>query len=264
MADPFTEFMREGYPKESINSEGYQTILEYIGERDVLYNTVEKGKPWGDWQGVVEDVTGEVHTGTVPLLATLTVRMMRRFGDEPEIAQQQGQEQETRFEIDWVDVTRPFIDHPAFATDGEYALGVSERLECLKWEEMDVPEFKKEYMYYPGRYSDWQGAEGDLLLLSGTNAEKYADGRLLGIEYFVEKVPVLRKSTTYVDGVPPQAGAGKKENPSDFPPGLKPEGYEYIRNADRSINNGKQNEWQRDQEWLGAKVILIDSQNIYY
>jgi len=264
MPDPLIDYLREGFPKPTDTAEGYQTILEYIGPEEDLFGVITKGQPWGDYQGVVEDLTGEPITGTTPLLTILSVRMMRKFGDDPDVAQQEGTELETKFEIDWVDVSRPFIDHPEFATGGAFALGTTERLECLKWDEMDVPEFKEAYKFYPGRYSDWQGTEDELSILSGTNATKYADGRLLGIEYFVEKVPVLRKSTTYVDGVPPQGGAGNKEDPPDFPAGLKPGGYEYIRSTDRSIGNGKQNEWQRDQEWLGGKKILVDSKNLFY
>jgi len=261
--DTLIDYLREGYPKQSDTAEGYQTILEYIGPQSTIFGVIEKGKAWGDYQGVVKDLQGEPITGTDPLLATLSIRMLRGLGDSAE-SSRTGIEQETIYEIDWVDITKPFIDHPAFAKGaGRYEIGKEERLYCLQWDEMDVPEFKVQYKYYPGRYSEWDGkTESKLDVLTGEGAIQYAIGRLLGIEYYVEKVPVLRKSTTYVDGVPPQNGAGSKENPSAFPE--IPAGYEFIRSADRSTSTGKHNEWRRDQEWLGAKKVLVDSFALYY
>lgn len=260
--DTLIDYLREGYPKQSDTAEGYQTILEYIGPQDTIYNVITKGQAWGNYQGVVEDLHGEPITGTDPLLAILTVRMIRRFGNSTESAQT-GIEQETTYEIDWVDVTRPLIDHPAFAKGGgRYELSAEDRLFCLNFDEMDVPEYKKQYMFYPGRYSDWNGTEGELNTLSGEGAIQYAIGRLLGIEYFIEKAPVLRKSTTYVEGVPPQNGAGTKETPADFPD--IPVGFEFIKSADRSTGTGKHNEWRRDQEWIGAKRVLVDATTLYY
>jgi hypothetical protein len=264
MPDPLSSYLKEGYPKESDTSEGFQTLLEYVGPlEDLQAGGIIKGQTWGDYPGYVEDVQGEPITGTDPLHARYSVRMLRRFGSVEGESTEDGQEQETLYEIDWVDVVKPFIDHPAFGIGGEFEMGSSERLECLRWEEMDVPEYKTAYKFFPGRYSDWLGTEDELQILSGTNAEKYADGRLLGIEYATIKAPVLRKSTFYTNGVPPQDGGGLKEDPpADFP--NVPPDYEWLRNADRSSNTGNQTEWRRDQEWVGAKKILVDSENLYY
>jgi hypothetical protein len=264
MADPLIDYLKPGFPKESATAEAYQTMLEYVGPKDDLYGVIVKGQPWGDYQGVVEDLGGDPfeQSADAEQIVTLSVRMIRKFGSEEGEADKAGTLQETSHEIEWVEVQRPFIDHPSFQAGGDFDLNAVDRLEIERWEEMPVTEHKAAYKYYNGPLEKWDNTE-DALDALGPNSEKYAQGRLLGIEYFVEQMPLLRKSTHYIDGVPPHDGGGVRENPPpDFP--WIPPGYEWIRSADRSTQTGKQGEWRRDQEWLGASKVLIDSKTLYY
>lgn len=258
MSDPLAAFIRPGFPKESATAQGYTTIVQYVGKKSELYGAIDLGKDWGGYFGKVEDLQGDPFEGSTERVV-LTVRMLRKFGDEEEPGNAEGEEQETIYEIDWTNAQKNLIDHPIF-TIGNSALGASDRIEIKYWEQMWDEDFKAAYKFYRGNIADWDGSTYEEL---SENAQKYAQGILLGIEYYVEKLPVLRESTTYRNGVPPDgSNVGKKDDPGVFPG--KPGGYEYIKEADRSTNTGKQNEWRRDQEWLGVKKVLIDSEQIFY
>jgi hypothetical protein len=94
------------------------------------------------------------------------------------------------------------------------------------------------------------------------NAKLLAKGILLGIEYWVDKAPVARRTDTYVNGPPPKGTAGLKEVPAGFP--ALPDGYEWIRDADRALRAGGQNKWTNETSWIGAKKVLIDAAQIFW
>lgn len=265
MADPLANYIRRGYPKEGFNANGYQTIIEYVGPRANLYGQINLGEPWGDYRGVVDDLYGDPLPGTTDDYVILVCRVLAKFGDEQSPADVLGEEQETTYEIDTVDVTKDLIDHPEFLENGIHELSISDKIAIEKWREMPIPEFREAYLYYDGdiRSIDANELTSSQLTELADNAKVYAKGVLLNVENWIAKAPLLRKSTIYKNGLPPAPEKiGEKDTPISFP-GV-PQGYEYIKEADRALNNGKQNEWRHDQEWLGADKVLIDSKKIYW
>jgi len=85
----------------------------------------------------------------------------------------------------------------------------------------------------------------------------------MGIEYYIDKTPVARKSETYAGGPPPEGSAGQKEEPPDGFEGL-PTGYEWIRTAERVLRRGGQTRRDRNIEWTGAKKFLVDRDEIFW
>lgn len=262
MATPLDDYLRPEFPKEYVTNASYETIFEYIGPTDEVSGVAVLGETWGDTPGVVEDVRREP-VGRGPEMtpySILIVRVVKKFAPEEGGT---AVELETNYELDWVGIQKPLIDHPVFGPTGEWSLVSSEKgIFIPKWEEMPVASFKEAFKFYPGRYEDWDGEEGSLNELT-QNARYYAQGRLLGIEYYTEYAPVIRKLTTYKNGLPNGTGAGDKEQP-DFGNNDIPSGYEWIKTTDSLIETGKQNEWRRTQEWTGANRVLVDSKKTYW
>ena len=246
---------RPGFPKESISANGRETIIEYVGEEtDLRTAGVVTGLPWGNYSGVVEDADIDPIEGTSK--AILTVRMVFKWGSA-EYGSSEGTEQQTIHEVEWVDVQRSIFEHPNFASGGSFALDNDDLIQIRRWQDMTNPTLKAAWKFY----TTDENTTTDTL---STNAQKCAKGILLGIEYWIDKAPLLRKSTAYKNGPPPQSGGGVKETPSGFPALSGLSGYEWIRSADRSLQTGTEKEWRRDQEYIGARKVLIDAANIYW
>lgn len=250
-AESIITMKRPGFPKESISSDGKRTIIEYVGEESDLRSAgVYTGQEWGDYDGIVDDAELDPIEGTTK--AILTVRMVFAWGTA-QYGSETGDEQQTIHEIEWIDVQRSLYEHPEFES-----LSAEDRVNLRAWEEMPDATKKAEFKFYTGDPGQGDTATDTL----STAAQKLAKGILLGIEYYIDKAPLLRKSTFYVNGPPPQDGGGNKESPGSFP-GM-PSGYEWVRTADRSAQTGSEKQWRRDQEWTGAKKVLIDSDNTYW
>lgn len=259
MADQLSAFIKPGFPKESVSADGYSTIIEYVGPKDSLYGIVIQGEAWGDYRGKVEDIQGDPQAGTE--YASLTVRMLAKFGDDQSPATQEGTLEEVIYEIDWISVPKNLIDHPEFGATGAFALTDDDKADLEYWEAMPK-ELKNGFYFFKGNFDPQVNSVGECESL-GDNATKYAVGRLLGIETWIARLPLLRKSSTYKNGVPPYGdGVGQQGDPIGFP--FMPLEFEYIKEADRSTNTGKQNEWRRDEEWQGVDRVLIDAKNIFW
>jgi hypothetical protein len=245
---------RPGFPKLTATAAGLDTLIEYVGEYATLSGAgVVTGATWGNYAGTVDSADLDPIEGTSK--AILTVRMIFKWGSA-QYGSGTGTETATVHEIEWADVQHPIYQHKVFRSGGTYALDDDDLIQIRRWEEMDDPALKAEWKFY----TDDEGATGTL----SSNAQKLAKGMLLGIEYYVEKAPVLRKSTFYLNGPPPQSGGGVKESPGSFPQISGLSGYEWLRSADRSLQTGTEKEWRRDQEWMGARKILVDAENIYW
>jgi len=255
-AEPILSSKRPGFPKEGASAVGRETIIEYVGDESTLRtNSPAVGATWGDYGGRVDAVDIDPIEGTVK--GILTVRMLLRFGEANYPSGTTGNEQQTIHEIDWVDVQNSIFQHKVFRTGGTYALDDDDLIQIRRWEEMPDTALRADWKFY---VDDTNTDTGTL----SANAQACAKGILLGIEYYNEKAPVLRKSTFYLNGPPPQSGGGVKESPGSFPQISGLTGYEWLRSADRSLQTGTEKEWRRDQEWLGARKILIDAENIYW
>jgi hypothetical protein len=255
MPEPILTLKRPGFPKESIRSDGRETLIEYIGEEaDLRTAGVVTGQTWGDYSGRVEDADLDPIDGTTK--AILTVRLLYKWGSA-EYGETIGEEQQTIHEIEWVDVQRPLQEHPVFSSNGAFSLTDTDLIKIRRWQDMTDATLKAQWKFYT---DDDNSATEEL----SDNAQVFAKGILKGIEYYVDKAPLLRKSTFYKNGPPPQDGGGTVESPGSFPGVSGLSGYEWIRSADRSGQTGTEKDWRRDQEWLGARKVWIDKDNIYW
>lgn len=252
--------LRPGYPRDTIDQEGYHRTLEYVGaEADLRAAGCIVGAGWGEHPGLVRVADLIPIEGSEQ--ATLSVRMSYRIGTAEYPSGGVGDLQETNQELDWVDVQRSLFEHPKFATGGTYALSNADVIQVKKWEQMPDVTMKAAYQYITGDPNEWDGTETGTATLS-TNAQKLAEGMLKSVDYWVDKAPVARLSETYENGPGPRGYAGLKETPSGYD--NLPSGYEWIRSGDSETHTGGQTTWRRDIEWLGAEQVLIDKENIYW
>ena len=254
-AESILEFKRPGFPVETLDDSTYRTTIEYVGNAvDLGTATPPIGSLWGDYPGLTTSYNLAPIEGTE--YGILTVVLERGF---PTYEGAEGSRitNETIYEIDWVDVSRPLIEHPVFAVGegGASALTEKDVIELQKWEANEDTEKKAEYKFDKVTIGDSAGTLSD-------NAQRLAKGRLRGIEYWTDKAPVVRKSDTWVNGTPPARAAGQKQTPPGFP--NLPPNYEWIRSADRSLREGSQARWSSSTEWIGAKKVLIDVDEVFW
>lgn len=240
--DPLKRYLRPGYPKVGVSGGSYKTELRYIGDHNSLFHGGPRlGAPWGSYNGTVEDVQLDPLEGTDPLMGELSVNLTRDYG-AAESGGGAGNAAEVIHEVDWTTVNRPLIEHPKFGEGEFYELFPDDYQAITVWED------------------DKSQSNYDAL---SSNAKKYADGINRGITTFDDYAPVASISTGYTNGPPNSSSAGAKGNPpSGFP--CLPTGYEWVKSADRSLRTGRRNKWERSEQWIGAKKILVDKNNLYY
>lgn len=251
-AESIISYKRLAHPEYRVSDKSVRTDIEYIGPYATLYapltSELIRGQPWGDYPGLVSDISIKGIEGTSPAMAELTVSVEYELTDGGgDFGIEEGIESGSTYEIDWTVVMRPLMEHPAFARgSGEFALTQADVYQIEEWERAETEADKTE------KY-------GTL----STNAKKYADGIEQGIQNFEDYAPVLTKTTSYVGGPGPRSAAGHKNNPpSAFPNG--PTGYEWVKTADRSLRSGTRDKWDRVEQWSGSAKVLVDKEEIYY
>jgi hypothetical protein len=263
-AESLHDQIRIGFPKTTQSKEGFSTTIEYIGVIAGV-SGLEALKParnssWGDYPGRVAT------TGIEPLeqfpgaeqygILTVTVDLEKNGND---FGFETGIKTNTDYEIDWVDVGTSMYQHPDFAIGkgGPYELTPKDIAAIALWKEEKDPDIKGAY-----QYSILSAAGFTTTADLSPHAKMFARGIELGIESYPLKMPVARKTETWVDGPPDRAEAGKKETPTSFP--NLPSGYEWLRSSDRSLKHGEAKKWNRDMEWLGALPVYVDNEHVYW
>lgn len=253
--DPLDTWLKPEFPKESVDQNSYRAELEYVGPTSTFTNAaIRLGQPWGDYNGVVAEM--KMVPTEYPSYSTFYVTIERKFGqvDNPS---NQGTKQETNEEIDWIAVDRSLYEHPDFTT-GSHALTDADVMDIKAWQaETDIT-VKKQYKYNI-KSGSGETTTSDL----SANAKHFAIGINKGCERWTDYIPVLRNSQTYKNGPGPVTGAGFKQDPSGFQ-GIKPDGYEWLRSAQRCVRRGGQNSWALDTEWTGCYKVLIDKDKTYW
>lgn len=255
MADPFANYLKFGFPKENNSGSAYRTELEYVGPYSTLYSGApDIGDTWGDYVGRVEDLEIEYLENTSK--GSLRVVMGHQF-EAGSGGTEAGEVREVSYEVEWVNVNRSMLEHPAFRLGGggTYELTEEDIAAIEKWKNEDDVTKKSEYKYK-------ESSTSTTYTTLSTNAQKFATGIQQGIESYDDFAPVVRVTTSLVNGGSSTSTAGLKDNPPTFAGG--PAGYEWRKSADRSIRTGKQNKWERTEEWLGAKKVLVDRDAIYF
>jgi hypothetical protein len=253
-------YMRPSFPVEGQTDKSFTTTIEYVGPASVLkVARPEKNDPWGNYPGIVSSTSWQpFETLETDPTGILTVVVEdAEWGTDA--TYDTGTKTNIDYEIDWVDQQTPLIQHPEFApgAGGTYQLTERDVANIELWKVEKNPAYKEEYKYT----IESESGESTSFELSA-NAKMFAKGIVLGIEYFSRKTPVARRTETWVNGPPDECKAGLKETPTGFP--NLPTGYEWIREADRSLKQGTSRKWNRDIEWIGEKVVLIDAADVFW
>jgi hypothetical protein len=250
-AESILTYKKPGFPKTSNSESGYTTTIEYVGPTATLA-AAEPGArtAWGDYPGLVKSSTMEGEEGAAFSQLTVVVEY------EYDSSAATGSAREVTTEIDWMPFLRPMLEHPEFriGAAGTYALTSADYTAIEAWKAETNPATKAAYAYYD--------PDTNTSIELSTNAQKYAKGIELGQETYEDFAPVARKTTTYVLGPPSSTTAGLKDTPTGIT-GL-PTGYEWRKSADRAIKAGGQRRWERHEEWIGAKKVLTDKDDIYW
>lgn len=243
-AESIISYKKLKHPEYRVSDSSVRTDIDYVGPYDTLFATLTsellRGQGWGDYPGLVSDISIRSIEGTNPAQGELTVSVEYALTvDGSDFGFESGTKTGVVYEIDWTVIGRPLIEHPVFRSGGRLALSSVDLTNIAEWEK--------------DRGGIWVGEE---------NVDKYIEGVLQGIESWDDFAPVLTKTTSYTGGPPPTSEAGQKDNPAGFP--NIPTGYEWIKSADRSLRTGARDKWDRTEQWLGSKKVLVDRDEVFY
>ena len=163
------------------------------------------------------------------------------------VEQPQGIQADVPFyEIDWVQLDRPIEMHPMFDADfGKYALTAEDYVHVQKWVDETDQTVRANYGFHP--------VEDDSVVTLSENATVLAKKKLRGLESYLEFTPVYRVTTKCLFKPLPSA-CGFIE----APPGIEgtdyPEGYNWLKTAERAIRSGKRGKYELFREWTGCTI----------
>ena len=138
------------------------------------------------------------------------------------------QELRSRIEIDFVQYERPILMHPTLNKAGSFMA-----VHLKRWIDDGCNPFFK--------YTD---AQGEQTLTE--EEQEWAQLIFKGVEGYLEFAPVVSRIRTY-KGRPDVEAPGKREDP----PSGGVSGYEYLKTADRLVQN-EDRSWTRTEQWTGA------------
>lgn len=247
-------YIRPGHPREYATEAAIGNTWVYRGpSATISANKPVIGETWADGRPVVAceifEISGAsaltdmmvvtgINTSTSVTVATTT--------------------EEIIYELEWRPVLKPLEVHPDFQTGGTYALDATARKHVIGWRAELDPNLKAQRKY---KQLDSDGvAAGSETTISG-NALSFIKLLEIGVEEFVDYMPVWRKRSVYKGTNPPSTGAiGVKGTPSGSG---YPSGYEWVKARDSAVRIGRRARWQRDEEWEGALVVYADKSDVF-
>lgn len=256
-SESIVDYMKYGFPVEREAEGGYITIIEYTGPGA----KIRRGRPrigdkWGNYEGwVSKSETKPAESATDWL--ELTVEVFNTYADQSSTGdRQEGEPLSPTYERRWVPIERDLLEHPAFRVGGggKYALAIDDVAAIEKWKTEENAERKNEYKY--------RNEEGGAYQTLSANAQMLAKGIQRGVEVWVDYAPVIRSTTIYVGGMPPQGECGQ----AMIPPAAAapPTGWQWRKSADDAVKIGGESQSERVEEWEGAYKVLIDRDQIFW
>lgn len=245
------DFLKHGFPIKEVDDTGVGYTYEYRGLASVLdpltpstFSSLN-GDPV---QSVYRKVTDH------PDYIDLTIRTYTPFAGS---TVEQTDNQYPYFEIDQVQIEKPLKQHPDFIT-----FTAADWKAVLAWDAEIDTVARADFKYYVR--DDAGEAVGASIALTGTSStgqKAYATLRLLGVESFLDFSPVVRRTSRYNGNNPPSsADTGQKTSA----PSYAPAGYEWLKTADRVSKAGlNAGFWIRQEEWLGARKVLLDKDDLF-
>lgn len=163
-------------------------------------------------------------------------------------------------ELDFEPVERSLRQHPGFSSFVEADFQALDL-----WIAETDSEQRRIFKYWK---RDSEGAKtGTIQTLSTTispvnTQQQFASLYLLGVETYTDYAPVARKTSLYKGtGKPTSADIGQVIVGDPFT-GV-PSGYTWLKRADRAVKQGRGFTWTRVEEWIGAREILVDKDEIF-
>lgn len=253
-AESILTYKKPGFPKTENSERSFRTTIDYVGPLSTIAAAEpDVGDAWGDYAGVVVSSYLSPLDGTdqTELLVVCEVSFDGTTGT--------GTAGEVAYEVEWSMFQRSLYEHPVFRLGGAgtYVLTAVDYAAIEAWKQEVSAEAKETFFY---QRIDKDGTETYVEL--SANAKKFAGAVLIGIESYEDFAPVIRKTTTYVGGLPGTSLAGLKGSDPTFDG--KPTGYEWRKSADRAIRAGGQTRWDRVEEWTGAIKVLVDRSDIFF
>ena len=252
MADQLLSYLKPEFPKIESTEQSYVTRLEYVGDSSTIEVKLPSiGDAWGEYLGQVKSITFEP-TENIGISTAVIVVEQSIDNDEPNT----GELVAVSYEIRWLTIERSMYEHPAFIIGGggAYELGNADIYDIEKWK---APENTKE-LRDAYKYNE-NGYETEL----STQAKMFARGMELGLTTFEDKAPTAIKISEFVNGPPPETDAGLKQNPMITFPNL-PTGFEWRKETADSTRAGNSKKWNLTEEWLGAKKVLFDREEVFW
>lgn len=164
-------------------------------------------------------------------------------------------------EIEWASLEKQLRQHPAWSTATP-----ADWTSIEAWEKEANLVNKASFQF---NYKNADGSvTGSVQTLDNTTSkpdkkmQDYAKLRLKGVEAFLDCAPVARKTSRFRGwNAPTTSDAGQKVGSDPFT-GV-PSGYQWLKTVDRSSKQGFGTEWLRQEEWQGARLILLDKDTVY-
>lgn len=245
-------FLRPDYPQLVRDSSGVRRVYALRGPTSTLTPLLpDIGDKWLDFYPV-SDVRS-VKVGT----SDWSDYTIETYQVEAKVTAEKTDEQYPYWEIDQVQVEKHIKQHPAFI-----------RFSPADWQAVNAWDVETDNVlrsaskYY---LRDKDGlAVGSVVTLTGTTStgqKAYAYLRLRGVDSFLDFAPVVRRNSRYIGSAAPDSlDAGQKTTA----PAYAPAGYEWLKTADRISKTGSKGiEWIRQEEWTGARKVLLDKDSLF-
>ena len=251
---PLIDYLRPDFPKVATDATGIRRTYLMRGPTATLQPLIPAiNNTWSDGYKVTNTHREPIGTSS---WSDVTVETLQAF--EQAVTTQETSQEYPFWEIDQVQIEKSLLQHPRFIS-----FSTADWAAVTAWEgEMDNA-LKAAFQYY---LRDKDGAPtGTVQALTGTTSagqKAFANLRLLGVESFLDFAPVVRKTSKYFgDAAPNSADAGQKTADA---PTYAPSGYEWLKTADRVSKQGlRGNEWLRQEEWTGARKVLVDKDSLF-
>lgn len=246
------DYLKPGYPTTTTDASGVSMTYVFVGQKaeiDPLRVNVGSTFLYG---GKVNRTDVQYIESTGFIEYTVEVYFVAT-----EATYESTDQQYPYFEIDYVQIEKNIKQHPDFITFTD-----ADMVAINAWEAEVNQDFKSKYQY---RLRDEENKPtGETLTLSGTTSagqKAYAYLRLRGVESFLDFAPVVRRTSKYFgSSAPASSDAGQKTTA----PTYAPSGYEWLKTADRINKQGTRGiEWLRQEEWTGARKVLLDKDELF-
>ena len=249
---PLVDYLRPDYPQRVRDATGLRRIYAFRGPSASIIPLLPAiGSTFLDFYPVDKVTDSPVGTSSFSDATVETYQV------DATTTTEKADDQYPFFEIDQVQIEKPLRQHPEFIS-----FTAADWQAVNAWDVETNHALRSDFKYYL-RDKDGQTV-GSVVTLTGTTStgqKAYAYLRLRGTESFLDFAPVVRKNSRYLgSSAPSAADAGQKVSA----PTYAPEGYEWLKTADRVSKTGARGtEWIRQEEWTGARKVLLDKDELF-